>query len=173
MKKNIKKKINIVNEISILAEEAVMTILIDYSNIKSLDIKYIRRALFEKNIKLKVFKNTLAKTAFQTTIHKHLCEFLSGQTLMIFSKNDITKPIKIIDRLKTKYNEIKIKSLSIYGKLFFEKNIKELKKLPTKEIALTQFSLYIKTPILNITNCLNSPHSKLYFLLKTLSEKQN
>ena len=172
MKKNINKKIGIVDEINILATEAVMTIAIDYSKIKSLDIKYIRQSLFKKDIKVKVFKNTLAKRAFRNTLNESLSDFFSGQVLMIFSNNDISEPIKMIDRLKTKYNEIKIRSICVYGKLFVEKNIKELINLPDKLGALAQFNMCLKSPVLTIATYIKNPCNQLYFLLKILSEKQ-
>ena len=171
MKKNISKKIDIVKEINALAVKAIMTVVIDYSHIKSLEIKYIRRALFEKHIKIKVFKNTLARKAFRNTPQESLCDFFSGPMLVIFSDEHISEPMKIINKLKSKYNEIKIKSICVYGNLFFEEHIKTLTDLPNKSDAIAKLNMCIKLPILNIANYMKSPYNKLYYLLQTLSNK--
>lgn len=172
MNKSINRKLDTVKEINALATSAVMTIAVDYSKIKSLEIKHIRRTLFEKHVKIKVFKNTLAKKAFKNTQNELLSTVFSGPILIIFSSKHISDLIRTIDQLKSKYNEIKIKSICIYGNLFFEKDIKELKNIPNMQEAIAKLITYIRLPILNVKNYIKNPYNKLYWLLKILSEKK-
>lgn len=171
MKENLKKKITIINDVSNLAENSIAIIIIDYAKLTSLEIKYIRQALFKQNIKAKVLKNTLAKKIFQNTNYNLLNNYMIGQTMIIFSKNEISSPIKILNDLKRKYTNIKIKSICIYNRLFFEKNIKELIELPSKELALYKFVTCLKLPLIQVINNLNYPCTKLLTLLK-LTENQ-
>jgi len=171
MKTNTEKKTNILKEITLLAKNSISTIIINYSNIKSLELKYFRKSLFDNKIKAKVLKNTLAKKAFQKTINEKLSKDITGQTLAIFSDNDITSPIKIVNEFRNKYNEIKIKSICIHGTLFSEKNINELINLPNKKNAIIKLNTYIKLPILNMINYLKQPNNKLHSLIKTISHK--
>jgi len=172
MKKNIENKSKIIQDIKILTENSILTMIVDYSKIKSLEIKYIRRALSEKNITAKVYKNTLAKKAIENTSNDILTKNFSGQMLTIFSKTDIISPIKILNNFRKQYTNLKIKVICIDGKLFFEKNIKELINLPTKKDAIIILNIYIKLPILNIMRNLKYPYLKLLTLINLISENK-
>lgn len=172
MKENLKKKINIIKDVSILADNSVSIIIMDYSKLTSLEIKYIRQALFKKKINTKVLKNTLAKKIFQNTNNHLLNNYMTGQTMIIFSKTDISSPIKILNELKKNYTNIKIKSISIYNRIFSEKNIQEIIDLPNKDLALYRFITCLKLPLINFIKNLNYPCIKLVTLLKLTENKK-
>jgi len=172
MKTNLKKKINIVNDVSQLAENSISTTIIDYSKLTSLEIKYIRKSLFEKNIKVKVLKNTLAKKIFQNTNNHVLTDYLIGQTMIVFSEDDISNPMKILSELKKEYTNIKIKSICVYNQLFFEKNMTNLINLPNKTQALSKFVICIKFPLKKIVNNLNYPCVRLLNVLKLINNSK-
>ena len=171
MKKNLKKKAKIIEDINKLANNSILTAVINYSNIKSLEIKYIRCALNKNNIITKVIKNTLAKKAFYNTTSKELNKNITGKIITIFSKNEVSTPIKILNNFKDKYNNFKIKSICIHGKLFSEKNINELIKLPNKKQGIQKINMYIKIPIFNIIKNFKYPYIKLFILFKLISKK--
>lgn len=172
MKKILEKKQELIKKINLLAEKSISTMIIDYSKIKSIEIKYIRKSLHEKKINVKVLKNTIAKKALTNTQNEKLCKDLIGQTLLIFSENDIVTPIKTINKLKKKYNNIKIKSICIYSNLFSGKHINDLINLPTKKQAIANLNIKLKLPIIKLINYLKYPHTRLNLILKSMTNNQ-
>lgn len=154
MKLNIEKKENIVNVVKKLANISILTMVIEYSKIKSLDINIIRKTLFEMNVGVKVLKNTLAKKAFKDTSNNLLNAYFKGQILLIFSYNNYVLPIKTINELQNQYENFKVKAVCLYGNLFINDKISELEKLPDYSTALIKFNQKIKFSILQFINCL-------------------
>ena len=61
MKKNIEKKSLIINNTSLLLKESSIISLVSYVGLKSFDLKILRRFLAEKEVLVKVVKNSLAE----------------------------------------------------------------------------------------------------------------
>lgn len=158
MKKLNEKKQRIFNEINNLISNSISTTIINYSNITSLELKYLRQTFFKKNITAKVLKNNLVKKALINTENDKLIPYLSGQILIIFSNNDVSDPIKIIKNFSLKNNNFKIKATCIYGKVFTNDGIQKIINLKSKE-----------DEIYNIIQQLKMPIVKLILILKTLT----
>lgn len=79
MKTTKEKKKNIIKEINNLLINSVSTTILDYSKVTSLELKHIRKALFNKNIKAKVLKNNLIKKALNETANDKLLPYIHGQ----------------------------------------------------------------------------------------------
>ncbi len=172
MNKNLKKKKKTIKAINILANNSISTIIVDYSRIKSLDFKYIRRTLFVKNIDTKVLKNSLAKKGFEKTKNEALTKNFAGQIFTIFSKEKISLPIKIINNLQKDFNNLQVKSICVHGKLFSKHDIKKLINLPNKKYIIVKFAKCLKLPMINIINCIKYPYKKLLILLKLILKKK-
>lgn len=170
MKKITEKKKKSLEELISLSENFSSLILIDYSKVKSTDMKYIRKSFFDNNINIKVFKNTLAKKIFLEKENKEICEFLKGQILLIFSKNDPILPIKIVDNFSRENDEIKIKLIYLYGNIFFEKNVNELINLPDTKKSLFNLQMFLKTPLLRFNNNLKYMLKRFSLLLSSLEK---
>lgn len=171
MKKIVKKE-KILEDINYLSKNSISTIIIDYSRIKSTEMKYIRKSFFENKIDIKVFKNTLLKKCFTNTKNEVLCDNLKGQTLVVFSKIDAILPLKIINDFIKDYEEIKVKSICIYGNVFSKKNIDELINLPNKDTSLIKFKISMIMPLLKFNNSLKFMLNKFCFLLNAIKNKK-
>lgn len=170
MKKIIEKKEKLLEEITFLSKNYSSMIIVDYSKMKSTEMKFIRKLFFENNIDFKVFKNTLVKKAFIKTNNESLCDFLKGQILLIFSKKDPVLPIKMINNFSKEYEFIKIKLICLYGNIFFENNINDLINLPNKENSLFKFQILTKTPLLKFNNNLKYMLKRFLLLINSIKK---
>jgi large subunit ribosomal protein L10 len=160
MKNTNKKKISLITEINNLSSESISTTVIDYTKVTSLELKQLRKALFNKDIKAKILKNTLTKKALLNS-QKELIPYINGQTLLVFSKTEISIPIKIIKDYAQKATNLKIKAIYVYGKIFKDEGIQQIINLKSKEHEITKIIKYIEMPI-----------SKLINVLKIIIEKK-
>lgn len=156
MKTTKEKKAHIIKEINNLIKNSVSTTIIDYSKVTSLELKYIRKALYDKNIKAKVLKNNLIKKALKETANDNLLPYITGQILIIFSDIEISEPLKIIKSFNLKNENIKIKAAYIYGKVFANKEIQKAINLNSIEQELINVTYSLKMPIIRLVITLKS-----------------
>ncbi|HFL8819554.1 MAG TPA: 50S ribosomal protein L10 [Candidatus Azoamicus sp. OHIO2] len=167
MKTNIIRKEHIVREIQQLAADNLLIALVNFTNVTSLELKEIRQELKNKNIFLKVIKNTLTKKALQNIGNEKLIKYLYCQKLLIFS-NDIKLLVTILYQMNKINNNFKLSALYLYDRIYFYDNYYELSTIGTKEAMLIKFLVVLKTPIIKFINNIKYPYVKLITLLKIL-----
>ena len=156
MKTTKEKKKNIVKDINNLLANSVSTTILDYSKVTSLELKHIRKALFNRNIKAKVLKNNLIKKALNETENNKLLPYVRGQILIIFSNSEISEPLKIIKDFNSKNENIKIKATYLYGRIFENKDIQKIIRLNSKEQELQNLIYSLKISIIRLAQILNN-----------------
>lgn len=156
MKTTKEKKKNIIKEINNLLINSVSTTILDYSKVTSLELKHIRKALFNKNIKAKVLKNNLIKKALNETANDKLLPYIHGQILIIFSNFEISEPLKIIKDFNSKNKNIKVKATYLYGRIFENKDIQKIIRLNSKEQELQNLIYSLKISVIRLAQILNN-----------------
>lgn len=156
MKTTKEKKASIIKDINNLILNSVSTTIIDYSKVTSLELKKIRRDLFNKNIKAKVLKNNLVKKSLIETDNNKLLPYINGQILLLFSNNEISEPLKIIKTYSSKNDNLKIRATYVYGKIFSNIDIQKIINLNSKEQELFNLIYGLKTPIVRLAHILNN-----------------
>lgn len=154
MKNNLKKKIDTIKNINELLSKSISTTIVEYKNVKSIEIKILRKKLLEQNIKIKITKNTLTKRAILDTNNVLLKKYLSGQILIIFSEKEDNLPIKILDSFVKKNENFKIKAICLYGHIFLENDIKNIISMPNKEMSLQNLVHLMRSPLIKLINTL-------------------
>lgn len=156
MKNTKEKKKYIITEINNLLLNSVSTTILEYSKVTSLELKHIRKALFNKNIKAKVLKNNLIKKALTETENGKLLPYVHGQILIIFSNSEISEPLKIIKDFNSKNKNIKIKATYLYGRIFENKDINKIIRLNSKEQELQNLIYSLKISVIRLAQILNN-----------------
>lgn len=156
MKTSKEKKAHIIKEINDLITKSISTTIIDFSKVTSLELKQIRKALFNKNIKAKVLKNNLTKKALIETKNNTLLPYINGQILIIFSDFEISEPLKIIKNFNLKNENLKIKATYVYGRIFENTEIQKIINLKSKEQELQKLIYSLKTPMIRLVQTLNT-----------------
>ncbi len=154
MSKILKQKSTMLNEINELVSNSVSTTVINYSKTTSLEIKLLRKELFNNNLKIKVLKNTLTKKALVNTTKKDLIPYITGQILIIFGQDEVFNHINLVNNFNKKNNNLKIKAIYIYNKLFINDDIKKIINLNSKETEIYNIITSIKTPLTLLINIL-------------------
>lgn len=141
-------------------------------------INNLRSICFNKNVELKVAKNTLIRKALEQLDEnrfKDTFESLNGVTALMFSENP-KEPALILTSFrkepKTKDKPV-LKAAFIDGDVFIgDKQLEVLKDLKSKQDLIGEIIGLLQSPAKNVISGLNAG-SKLAGLIKALEERAN
>ena len=150
------------------------------TNTESLSVAQVnklRGICFDKNVEMKVAKNTLIKKALQSIDEARfsgLFESLNGVTALMFSEN-AKEPAMILSsfRTETKGNKPVLKAAFIDADVFVgDDQLESLKTLKSKNDLIGEIIGLLQSPAKNVISALNAG-SKLAGLIKALEERAN
>jgi large subunit ribosomal protein L10 len=148
------------------------------TNTESLSVAQIsklRRICFDKNVEMKVAKNTLIKKALESIDNERFSdvyESLSGVTALLFSEN-AKEPAMIISsfRKDSKGERPVLKAAFIDGDVFAgDDQLEPLTKLKSKNDLIGEVIGLLQSPAKNVISGLNAGN-KLASLVKALEER--
>jgi len=148
------------------------------TNTESLSVAQInklRKICFDKNIELKIAKNTLIRKALEqidSERYEGTFDSLSGVTALMFSENP-KEPALLISSFRKSANtdKPKLKAAYIDGSVFVgEDQLATLKELKSKSDLIGEIIGLLQSPAKNVISGLNAG-SKLASILKTLEER--
>lgn len=150
------------------------------TNTESLSVAQInalRKICFDKNVEMKVAKNTLIKKALEAIDEARFSgvfDSLHGVTALLFSEN-AKEPAMILStfRSETKNTKPVLKAAFIDADVFIgDDQIEALKTLKSKNDLIGEIIGLLQSPAKNVISGLNAG-SKLASLIKALEERAN
>lgn len=112
--------------------------LADLSGMTVEKVSLLRKQCRAQKVQVRVVKNTLLKRAFNAQGITALDEYLVGPTGLIFSEVNEMAPAKILTDFAKEHEKPRIKAAVLDGRLFDDKAIAILAKLPSREVLLSQ-----------------------------------
>lgn len=162
--------------IEILAEELNETsafYLTDISNLDAAQTSKLRRLCFNKNVRLKVVKNTLLRKAMDKVEKdvEELLGVLQGPTSIMFTEVG-NAPAKLIKEFRKTSDKPVIKGAYIEEATYIgDDKLEMLSTIKSKEELIADVIALLQSPVKNVISALNSGSNTLTGVLKTLSEK--
>ncbi|MBN2261457.1 MAG: 50S ribosomal protein L10 [Prolixibacteraceae bacterium] len=149
------------------------------TNIEALNAEMtsnLRRACFQKDIKLIVVKNTLLKKALEASEKnaEELYDVLKGNTSLMFS-NTGNVPAKLIKDFRSKNKKLEkpaLKAAYVEESVYVGENqLEALVNIKSKEELIGDVIALLQSPAKNVVSALQSGGQTIVGVLKTLSEK--
>ncbi len=148
------------------------------TNTESLTVDQVgklRRICFNKNVEMKVAKNTLIQKALQSLNEErfsNVFESLHGVTALLFSENPKEPALIISDFRRESKGELpSLKAAFIDGDVFAGDNqLEALKSLKSKQDLIGEIIGLLQSPAKNVISALNAG-GKLASLVKALEER--
>ncbi|HMP91464.1 MAG TPA: 50S ribosomal protein L10 [Phnomibacter sp.] len=150
------------------------------TNTESLTVAQVgklRRVCFDKQVELKVAKNTLIKKALEAIDESRFSEVydsLHGVTALMFSENP-KEPALILSSFRTdsKLDKPVLKAAFIDGSVFVgDDQLAALKELKSKQDLIGEIIGLLQSPAKNVISGLNAG-GKLASLIKALEDRAN
>lgn len=136
--KILEKKQAIVDEISEKVKSAGSVILFEYASLTDADLKELRRNLRESGSELKIYKNTLARRAFDALKYDFDAE-LVGPKAIAFGP-DAVAPVKALNDFSKSHEALVIKAGIVDGEITDLETLHKLANVPSRDVLLTQLA---------------------------------
>ena len=136
--KSLNAKKDIVKEISEKIKNSESIIIFSYQGLNVEDFQSLRNELKKSNSEIKIYKNTLAKRAFEDCNIKD-DSIWTGPNAILFG-SELLEPIKVISKFSKENENVKIISGMTDGKILTLDEIKAYADIPSREGLLAMFA---------------------------------
>ncbi len=142
-------------------KSAKAILVINYLGLTVEEVTNMRKELRDKDVKMKVIKNTYLRRAAAKAEIEGLDDTFVGPTAVIYTDNadDITEPARIVSKYEDDFDVIEIKGGMLEGKLTSREEIKELASIPGREGLLSM-----------LVSCLQDPIRKVAYAVKAVAD---
>ena len=170
------EKAQIIESISAQIQETPNFYITDISGLNAGQTTKLRRACFEKNIKLVVAKNTLVTKAIESLgieEAKLLFPTLEGPTALMFTETP-NAPAKLIKKFADDgFPKPELKGAYVQECAFVGADkVGELVSIKSREELIGDIVGLLQSPARNVISALQSAGGKIAGIVKTLSERE-
>ncbi|TVQ64212.1 MAG: 50S ribosomal protein L10 [Phycisphaerales bacterium] len=147
-------------------------LVISIRGVNAIDNNAMRNALAEKQIKVTVVRNNLARHAFKESLLGNASPLLKGPSAFAYGGQSVVDVARELIKWAEKLEHLELKGAVLDGQIFEGKaGVEKLSKMPTREEALSQAVTLILSPGGKLVSQLKGPGSTLASILKSIEEK--
>ncbi|WP_246796496.1 50S ribosomal protein L10 [Burkholderia perseverans] len=136
----------VVAEVSAQVAKAQTVVLAEYRGIAVGDLTKLRAQAREKQVYLRVLKNTLARRAVEGTPFASLAEQMTGPLIYGISEDAIAAAKVVNDFAKTN-DKLIIKAGAFDGKVMDKAGVQALATIPSREELLSKLLFVMQSPV--------------------------
>jgi len=146
-------------------------VIVDVRGVDANTNNALRHKLAERQIRVTVVKNSLARNALKGTTLEPIGPLLDGGCAFVYNEESVvTVARELIDQVK-QIEALEFRGAVMEGTVFGPDEIEALSKYPTREEAIGQTVQLLLSPGRNLAASIASPASKIASCIKTIQEK--
>ncbi|MEM7229123.1 MAG: 50S ribosomal protein L10 [Planctomycetota bacterium] len=147
-------------------------LVIDIRGIEANDNNDMRMSLEEKDIRVTVVKNTLARKAFEGTSLEGLGDFLTGPCAIACGGDSVVNVAREVVAWAKKVELLELKGAILDGTPFAgAAGVKQLSEFPTKEEAQAKVVQLVLSPAGNLVGAAKGPGGAVMGIVKEIEER--
>lgn len=147
-------------------------LLVSLRGIGSNDTNAIRARLAEKDIRVVVIRNNLAKNVFEDTQLSSLEPLLQGQSALAFGSESVVEVAREIVDIVKEFPKIELKGACLDGLLFEgTEGVERLSKFPTRDEAIANVVTLVLSPARNLVGSVLGPGRNLGGVIGAVKQK--
>ena len=147
-------------------------VIVSVRGIDGVSTNEMRRGLSQKDIRLGVLKNSLARRVFRDLNMEPLNEYLTGPSAIVYGADSIIDLVKALVEWDKKLAAFQIKGALLDGRGLDDKATMALAKLPNRRELQGQVVLLANAPGATLSSAIGSPASRIAGCVKTLIEQK-
>ncbi|MFZ5433390.1 MAG: 50S ribosomal protein L10 [Calditrichota bacterium] len=144
----------------------------DYRGLTVSEITALRRQCHESNVEYLVCKNTFSRMVLRKHGYDAALPHLDGPTAIAFGYDDPVVPAKILSDFASKNEKLVIKGGIFEGKAIGDKDIKTIKELPSREVALAMLIGAVFGPVQGFHNVVSGVLRDFVSVIDQIIEKK-
>ncbi len=130
-----------------------------------------RGALNQKQMRVMIVKNSLARRAWSGTAIEPLSEVIDGPSAVVFGGESVVDVAReLVDQAK-KISQLEFRGALMEGQLFGADQVTDLSKYPTRDEAKAQALQLVMSPGSRLVGAALGPGRKVASLVKAIEEK--
>ena len=145
--------------------------VVGFSGLDGKETNAIRGRLLEKDIRVTVVKNSLAKQAFQAIGLETAGGLLDGPCAVAYGANNVVAVVRELLAIHKEYPSLTVKAAVLEGEPFGEDQIDALSRFPTRDEALGRLVACVLAPGAKLAACLLGPGATIASILKTIEDE--
>jgi len=154
-------KKTIVAEVAGVANNALSVVAAEYRGLTVAQMTSLRTEARRSGVYLRVIRNTLARRALEGTEFECIRDSLTGPIVLAFSQSDPGASARLIKQFSKEIEHLKVRVLSISGKLLGPNDLDVLAKMPTRDEAIALLMSVMMAPVTKLVRTLAEPPAKL------------
>ena len=170
--KVLEKKKAFVSDLAEKLKKSCVGVVVDYKGIPASEDSALRKQLREVKSDYFVVKNTLLGRAVKLANLSGLESFLKGSTAVAISEDDYSSAARILNDFSEKNDYFNIKAGFVEGEVINVEKIKELAKIPSKEVLLANLLRALNSPIAGFATVLNGTIRSFAIVINAIAKKQ-
>ena len=151
------KKTEVVDELAAQLGEAQAIYAVDYRGISVPQAAELRASLREHDASFRIVKNTLTLRAADQAGVEAIKELVSeGPTALTFVRGDAALAAKALDGFSRRAEVLVLKGGILEGRVLAAEEIRQLARLPSREVLTAQFAGVVASPLTGLVRGLGS-----------------
>jgi large subunit ribosomal protein L10 len=150
--------------------------VVGFTGIDAVTTHQIRGQLRDKEIRLMVVKNSIARQAFDAVGLEGAKDLIDGPCALAFSaeadKVEVVTVVRELLNIGKEAQNLTVKAAVLEGELFGSDRIAEFSRFPTRDEAISKLVTCVLCPGTRLAGCLIGPGAKIAALLKAIREKK-
>ncbi|MBZ0157652.1 MAG: 50S ribosomal protein L10 [Alphaproteobacteria bacterium] len=167
------KKSQQITELAEKFSQSKAVVFTEYKGLTVAEIAALRGLLREVGAEYKVAKNTLIAIASKGTPVEAARDHFVGPTGIAFGFDDPVAAAKKILEYSAKNDKFKVKSGIIDGSFFTADELKEVAKLPPKNVLLSMMAGAFQAPAAKLAGALHATVAQLAYALEAVRNKKS
>lgn len=168
----LQKKQAVVDEIKGQLENAKSVVIVEYRGLNVEEVTDLRNKYRAQGVGYKVYKNTMVALALQDLGYEGYEEYLTGPNGFVFSNEDMVSAAKVSTEYAKENEKLVVKAGLMDGKVMDAEAVKQLSKLPTKDVLLSMVLRGLNGPITGLAGVSQGILSQLVYALNAVKEGQ-
>jgi large subunit ribosomal protein L10 len=164
-------KVDRVKDLAEVFDKTKNYIFNDYQGLTVEKMTALRRELRKLNVKFKVVKNTFARKVIKNKEIPDLGNNLTGPTAVAFVDGDISEVLKVLFKY-AKESTLKVKGGWTDSRIFDEKGLEALSKLPGKAQLIAMLMATLNAPMQNFAYACNDVIGRLVRVVKAVGDNK-
>ena len=166
------EKEKIVKDIKEKFQSSKGLFLFEYHGLNVSDMTGLRRKFQQEGAEIKVYKNTLVKKALKDTVDTEFLKTFRGPIACAFGYNDVIPTTKILTEFEKNEKPLNIKSGVLGVQRLSLQEIKQLAKLPSKDLLIAQLVGTFAAPLRALVTVLSAVPRDFVYVLKAIEQKK-
>lgn len=161
-----------IDAITARLRQASTAVLADYRGMTVAQMQELRRRLRADGVEMVVVKNTLARRAAEAAGYGALKEELVGPIAMVFAREDVSAPARILSEYIRLNRRMAIKGGLLEGQVIGADTVAQLADLPGRDVLLGRLLGAMQAPLANLASVLQAPLSQLARTLDAVRDQK-